>query len=81
MRKKNVSIATANDVVVNSDSSDVDETEFIGAQFTKQTVSAARMLKHLLFLTNDRELFDAALSTGDLAIAHLVAMNSQAMDP
>ena len=40
MRKKNVSIATANDVVVNSDSSDVDETEFIGAQFTKQTVSA-----------------------------------------
>jgi elongator complex protein 1 len=35
----------------------------------------------LLFLTNDRELFDAALSTGDLAVAHLVAMNSQAMDP
>ena len=74
------SVAAANDVM-NSDSSDADETEFIGAQFTKQTVSAARMLKHLLFLTNDRELFDAALSTGDLAIAHLVAMNSQAMDP
>ena len=74
------SVAAANDVM-NSDSSDADETEFIGAQFTKQTVSAARMLKHLLFLTNDRELFDAALSTGDLAVAHLVAMNSQAMDP
>ncbi|CAL6288670.1 unnamed protein product [Bathycoccus prasinos] len=83
MSTKNVSassVAAANDVM-NSDSSDADETEFIGAQFTKQTVSAARMLKHLLFLTNDRELFDAALSTGDLAVAHLVAMNSQAMDP
>ena len=48
MSTKNVSassVAAANDVM-NSDSSDADETEFIGAQFTKQTVSAARMLKH-----------------------------------
>ena len=68
-------------VAINSDSSDADETEFIGAKFSEQKVSAARMLKHLLFLTNDRELFEAALSTGNLSIAHLVGMNSQAMDP